>query len=93
MTRSPRSASRPSRSTSRATTPTRAGLPGSNFTFKYSYGDPQPVQVLAKRALGAVTVKYQINGGPTRSATTSEWTGGEKYKPAVASTTTSCGAR
>ena len=64
--------------------PYKAGLPNSNFTFKYSYGDPQPVQVLAKRALGAVTVKYQINGGPTRSATTSEWTGGEKYKPAVA---------
>ena len=31
--------------------------------FKYSYGDPQPVQVLAKRSLGAVTVKYRINGG------------------------------
>ena len=82
MTRSPRSASRPSRSTSRATIPTRTGLPDSNFTFKYSYGDPQPVQVLAKRALGAVTVKYKINGGATRSASTSEWKGGEKYKPA-----------
>ncbi|HET8951703.1 MAG TPA: M14 family zinc carboxypeptidase [Solirubrobacteraceae bacterium] len=63
--------------------PYKSGLPYANFTFKYSYGDPQPVQVLAKRALGAVTVKYQINGGPTRSATTSEWTGGEKYKPAA----------
>jgi hypothetical protein len=63
--------------------PYKDGLPYSNFTFKYSYGDPQPVQVLAKRALGTVTVKYQINNGPTRSATTSEWTGGEKYKPAA----------
>jgi hypothetical protein len=62
--------------------PYKEGLPNSNFTFKYSYGDPQPVQVLAKRALGAVTVKYKINGGPTRSAPTSEWTGGEKYRPA-----------
>jgi hypothetical protein len=62
--------------------PYKEGLPNSNFTFKYSYGDPQTVQVLAKRALGAVTVKYKINGGPTRSASTSEWTGGEKYKPA-----------
>ena len=62
--------------------PYKEGLPYSNFTFKYSYGDPQPVQVLAKRALGAVTVKYQINGGATRSASTSEWKGGEKYKPA-----------
>ena len=62
--------------------PYKDGLPGSNFTFKYSYGDPQPVQVLAKRALGAVTAKYSINGGATRSASTSEWQGGEKYKPA-----------
>ena len=62
--------------------PYKDGLPYSNFTFKYSYGDPQPVQVLAKRALGAVTVKYKINGGATRSASTSEWKGGEKYKPA-----------
>ena len=62
--------------------PYKEGLPYSNFTFKYSYGDPQPVQVLAKRALGAVTAKYKINGGATRSASTSEWKGGEKYKPA-----------
>ena len=62
--------------------PYKEGLPNSNFTFKYSYGDPQTVQVLAKRALGAVTVKYKINGGPTRSAPTAEWNGGEKYKPA-----------
>jgi murein tripeptide amidase MpaA len=63
--------------------PYKDGLPYANFTFKYSYGDPQPVQVLAKRALGAVTVKYKINGGATRSATTTEWKGGEKYKPAA----------
>src|SRR6185436_7166337 len=62
--------------------PYKDGLPYANFTFKYSYGDPQPVQVLAKRALGAVTVKYQINNGPTRSASTSEWTGGERFLPA-----------
>src|SRR4029078_7619423 len=53
-----------------------------NFTFKYSYGDPQAVQVLAKRAVGAVTAKYKINGGATQSASTTEWKGGEKYKPA-----------
>ena len=28
-----------------------------------SYGDPQEVRVLAKRSLGAVTLKYSINGG------------------------------
>ncbi len=62
--------------------PYKDGIPGANFTFKYSYGDPQEVQVLAKRALGAVTVKYRINGGAVQSASTSEWTGGERYKPA-----------
>ncbi len=67
----------------RSDDPYKRGIPGANFAFQYSYGDPQPVQVLAKRALGAVTVKYQINGGPVRSAPTSEWTGGEKYKPAA----------
>jgi murein tripeptide amidase MpaA len=66
----------------RSDDPYKRGVPGANFAFRYSYGDPQPVQVLAKRALGAVTVKYKINGGATRSATTSEWNGGEKYKPA-----------
>ncbi len=62
--------------------PYKAGLPGANFAFKYSYGDPQPVQVLAKRSLGAVTLKYRINGGATTSATTSEWSGGERFSPA-----------
>ena len=62
--------------------PYKDGLPGSNFTFKYSYGDPQPVQVLAKRALGAVEVKYKINGGETRRASTSESTGGAESRPA-----------
>ena len=66
----------------RSDDPYKRGIPGANFAFRYSYGDPQPVQVLAKRALGAVTLKYRINGGPEQSAPTSEWTGGERYKPA-----------
>ena len=59
------------------------GIPGVNFAFEYSYGDPQPVQVLAKESLGRVTLKYRINGGRTHSASTKEWRGGEKYKPAA----------
>ena len=51
----------------RATTRTRTGIPGANFDFAYSYGDPQPVAVLAKRSLGKVTLKYRINGGPERA--------------------------
>lgn len=55
------------------------GLPLANFTFDYSYGDPQEVRVIAKRALGDVTLKYSINGGDPVSATTEEWNGGERY--------------
>ncbi len=45
----------------------KAGMPLVNFDFAVSYGDPQEVRVLAKRALGRVTLKYQINGGRTHS--------------------------
>jgi Zinc carboxypeptidase len=62
--------------------PYKDGIPGANFEFRYSYGDPQPVQVLAKRSLGAVTLKYRINGGAVQSAPTSEWRGGERFSPA-----------
>ena len=62
--------------------PYKDGIPGANFTFDYSYGDPQPVQVLAKRSLGEVTLRYSINEGPAQSAPTSEWNGGERYDPA-----------
>lgn len=55
------------------------GLPLANFTFDYSYGDPQEVRVVAKRELGDVTVKYSINGGAPISAPTEEWTGGDRY--------------
>lgn len=57
----------------------KAGLPLANFTFDYSYGDPQEVRVLAKRSLGDIMVKYSINGGDPVSATTEEWNGGDRY--------------
>ena len=38
--------------------------------------------VLALRSLGKVTLKYRINDGRVRTASTSEWKGGEKYDPA-----------
>ena len=47
---------------------TRKAIPGANFTFDYSYGDPQPVAVLALRSLGKVTLKYRINDGRVRTA-------------------------
>jgi hypothetical protein len=48
-------------------------------TFAVSYGDPQTVEVNAKRELGKVRVRYQINGGAVKSADTTEWTGGERF--------------
>jgi hypothetical protein len=60
----------------------KTGVPGANFTFAVSYGDPQEVRVLAKRSLRNVDVKYQINGGSVQSANTSKWNGGERYSGA-----------
>jgi hypothetical protein len=55
----------------------------SQFDFKFgvSYGDPQEVRVLAKRSLGAVSVKYQVNGGGVQTASTDQFNGGETYGP------------
>ena len=47
--------------------------------FSDSYGTTQPVAVLAKRALGDKRLRYSVNGGPTRTASVSEWNGGERY--------------
>jgi Zinc carboxypeptidase len=47
--------------------------------FAVSYGDPQTVQVDAKRALGEVRLRYRINGGRVAEAATREWKGGLRY--------------
>ncbi len=52
-----------------------------DFKFAVSYGDPQEVRVLAKRSLGAVTLRYQVNGGAVQSKSTNEWDGDERYGP------------
>ena len=62
--------------------PYKRSNPGTQLSFAKSYGDPQPVAVVAKRSLGAVTAKYRINGGAVQSAPTSEWKGGSRYNPA-----------
>ena len=68
--------------------PEKTNNPAVDFTFSVSYGDPQPVRVLAKRDLNgdgtadAVTLKYQItrNGvaQAVQTAPTSQWNGGER---------------
>ena len=62
--------------------PYKSGNPGVQLSFTKSYGDPQPVAVIAKRSLGAVQVKYRINGGAVQTAPMTEWEGGSKYNPA-----------
>ena len=48
-------------------------------SFDVSYGDPQEVAVIAKRAVRGVRMQYRINGGRTRTAPAKEWRGGERY--------------
>ncbi len=48
-------------------------------SFDVSYGDPQTVAVTAKRALKKLQLNYKINNGKTKTASVSEWRGGEKY--------------
>ena len=47
--------------------------------FAMSYGNPQTVQVNARRDLGKITLKYQVNGGRVQSKSTREWQGGLRY--------------
>ena len=48
-------------------------------TFKQSWGDPQTVQATVKRSLGAVVMRYRVNGGAIQTVPTSDWLGGERY--------------
>jgi hypothetical protein len=57
----------------------KTGVPGANFTFAVSYGDPQEVRVLAKKTLRNVDLKYRINGGKVQSANASKFKGGDRY--------------
>ncbi|MGH2653334.1 MAG: M14 family zinc carboxypeptidase [Actinomycetota bacterium] len=59
--------------------PEKAHNPMSDFTFRASFGDPQPVQVLAKRSLGEVTLNYSVNGGPAQTAPTAEWEDADRF--------------
>ena len=47
--------------------------------FAISHGDPQLLEVNAKKALGAVTAHWQVAGGGSGSASMSEWDGGLRY--------------
>ena len=47
--------------------------------FAVSYGDPQSIEVTAKRSLGNVRLRYRVNDGPVRQAPTKEAPGGERF--------------
>jgi hypothetical protein len=61
--------------------PWKSTWPTSDLTVRVSYaGDSsQPVEVLAKRATGAVTLHYSINGGTVQNGTTAESPNGERF--------------
>jgi murein tripeptide amidase MpaA len=48
-------------------------------TFKDSYGDPQAVQVVAKKSLGDVKLRYRINDGAVKTVNTAPFLGGERF--------------
>ena len=48
-------------------------------SFTVSYGSPQKVAVVAKRALGRITMYYRINDGRVRTERATEWRGGERF--------------
>jgi Zinc carboxypeptidase len=48
-------------------------------TFDVSFGDPQTVQVNARRDLGRINLKYRVNGGRVQTRSTDEWDGGLRY--------------
>ncbi len=48
-------------------------------SFDVSYGSPQTVAVVAKRALKKMRMKYRVNRGPVRTTKVNPWRGGERY--------------
>ncbi len=61
---------------------THLGNTAGNFyveSFADSYGDPQPVEVVAKKSLGDVKLRYRINDGPVQTTGTAKFMGGERF--------------
>jgi Zinc carboxypeptidase/Immune inhibitor A peptidase M6 len=58
------------------------GREAENFrvdSFDVSYGDPQTVAVVAKRALDDLRMHYRIERGRVHTVDVDEWRGGERY--------------
>jgi hypothetical protein len=63
------------------TDPWKSNNPASDLDVDISYGGgaSQPVEVLAKASLGAVTLNYRVNGGAVQTAATSQSPDGERF--------------
>ncbi|MGH2994902.1 MAG: M14 family metallopeptidase [Gaiellaceae bacterium] len=61
--------------------PWKSNNPASDLDVDISYGGgaAQPVEVLAKRSLGAVTLNHRISGGAAQTAATGEAPDGERF--------------
>jgi hypothetical protein len=61
--------------------PWKTNWPSSDLQVEVSYagGESQPVEVLAKRAIGAVTLNFRVNGGAAQTAPTTEAPPGEVF--------------
>jgi hypothetical protein len=61
--------------------PWKTNWPTSDLTVDESYGggSSQPVEVLAKRAIGRVTLRYRIDSGPTQSIRALESPNGDVF--------------
>jgi Zinc carboxypeptidase len=61
--------------------PWKSHNPASDLAVRLSYGggSTQPVEVLAKRSVGAVTLNYRIDGGAAQTAPTVESPNGERF--------------
>ena len=62
-------------------------------TFDVSFGDPQVVQVNARRDLGRITLKYRVNGGPVQSASRASGTAASATATMATTGITACAAR
>ena len=71
--------------------PYKTGIPGVHFTFTSTpTATRRRSRVLAKRSLGAVTLKYRINGGAVQSAATTRVERRRSTTTGRRSTTTRC---
>ncbi|HSK16648.1 MAG TPA: M14 family zinc carboxypeptidase [Gaiellaceae bacterium] len=61
--------------------PWKTNHPSSDLAVEVSYagGSSQTVEVLAKRAVGDVTLRYRVNGGPEQTALTAPAPDGERF--------------